>query len=133
MFLLYAIFLFALPIRLFKCATFLVNTKVAGFDDPEKCPNGFKLADLNDQAEWHLAARLATETLGPEQSAWINSGWQIDGTGFEKWTLITPIPRHSCEYPPKDLDSFCLPIYWARMSPNTVNGIKLPSICQALE
>lgn len=115
------------------CSRFLINTEIKGFNDPGKCPNGFKLAVLHDQADWHLAAQLAIETLGPSKSAWINSGGRVDGAGNEQWTLITPIPKNSCEYPPKDLRTFCLPIYWAKMSPNMNKCIKLPSICQIIE
>ena len=115
------------------CSKFLVNKELRDFGDHQKCPNGFKLADLNEMADWNLASQLAIEILGPDKMAWINSGWMMKGSGYEQWTLLTPIPKHSCEFPPKDLKSFCLPIYWPRMSPNFTPGIKLPSICQSQE
>lgn len=109
-------------------AKFFINTQPRNFGDTQKCPPGFKLADLNSQVDWKFASKLALDTLGPGKAAWINSGQTFEGTGHEQWTLLTSNAK--CEFPPKDMKSFCLPIFWSRMSPNFDSVIELPSICQ---
>ena len=126
----FLLLIFLMVLSIIEGSKFLINTDPREFNDPQRCPRGYKLADLNDQTDWQLASQLAIDILGPDKAAWIASGHNFKGSGREQWTLLTPIPPKSCRFPPKDLDSFCLPIYWTRMSPNLIFGIKFPSICQ---
>ena len=110
---------------------FLDPSKRTKFNVKSSCPKGYHLASLDDPSDWEKATQLAFKVLGPEKAVWIRSGLGWLGTGTERWTIITPKIKGSCKFPPADLESFCVPIYHFRLSPNRKkNQPKLPSICE---
>lgn len=110
---------------------FIINKLETSFSDSKHCPRGYKLADLKSQKDFEMVAKLAFDTLGPNRSVWINTILKYKGSGTERWTIITPFEKDSCKFPPNDLNSFCTPFYWTRMSPNFNPKITLPSVCES--
>lgn len=105
----------------------------SSYNDKTSCPKGYRLAVLDDPADWERASQLVSKALGPNKSVWIRYGLRWRGLGNEFWSLITPKPPGSCHFPPKSLKSFCVPFYKARLSPNRLgNAHKFPSLCESI-
>lgn len=119
-----------------------VNLKILLLDSERKttymakssCPDGYKLANLTDPKDWDNAVKLATDTLGPDQSVWIRSGLGWRGLGNEHWTLITAKPKGSCPFPPKSIKEFCVPFDRPRLSPRwDGHTTMLQSVCEKIQ
>lgn len=104
---------------------------LSNYNSNSSCPSGYRLAILDDPKDWEKATNLALSKVGHEKSVWIRFGLGWRGIGNEQWTILTPKPLNSCKFPPKDLKSFCVPIYHFRLSPRHDNP-KLPSICEKI-
>ena len=103
------------------------------YNDKSSCPEGYRLAQLDDPEDWEKATKLALESLGHEKSVWIRYGLGWRGVGNERWSIITPKKNGSCPFPPKDLESFCVPLRRPKLSPNWHGKrLKLPSICEKI-
>lgn len=112
---------------------YLDPTNLKTYNSNSSCPRGYRLAVLDDPKDWKEASKLALRALGHQKAAWIQFGLGWRGIGNERWSILTPKPSNSCHFPPKDLKSFCIPIYHFRLSPNrNPNHPKLPSICERI-
>ena len=121
-------------VSLLASKTFYLDPRhVTTFNSEFSCPPGYGLAILDDPEDWKAASELALKVLGYNKSAWIRFGQGWRGIGNERWSLITPKPPNSCQFPPKDLKSFCVPVDRFRLSPETNSKApKKPSICEKI-
>lgn len=128
----FLLLLFLVPFALSKKLILRTNSK-SYYNTKDSCPTGYRLAILDSQEDWNTGTQLALQSLGYNSSVWIRFGLGWRGQGNERWSIITPTPPNSCEFPPKDLDSFCVQFDHFRLSPSwEIPSPQLPSICEEI-
>ena len=101
------------------------------YNSKNACPSGYFLADLSTNELWRRGVRFAFKILGYNKRVWIKKALNWTGTGRHQWMIATPTNPKTCIFPPKGLDSFCIPNFSGKLviKSHNINITRLPSLC----